>query len=170
MKKLLALTLVLVVLSSPVAKAQEPSLLDSPQHNPPKSAVSRHRTLGLISLPVMGLQIGLGLGLRAQEPNPAISLRQLHMVSSLTLVGLGLFHLNDAAGDGLPKKPQSAVHRTLGYSHIALLVVTGVVGVIRARAYDRNDPRASTWGEIHTGLGLATAATLLGAAFTVNFD
>lgn len=161
-----AALLLLFPLTVSLARADQ---LPASGSEPYSRIASRHATLGMVSLPVIGLQLGLGLGLKAQQPLPKISFRGLHMASSMTLLGISLFHLNDTLA--MPSvRPQSKLHRAFGYSHIGLLFLTGVVGIVRARAYERADSRAKTWGTVHTGLAFATAGTLLGAAFTVRMD
>jgi hypothetical protein len=167
MRKFISKVLILLLLTAPT---YHQSFGDDAQGSDSNTKISSsHRTRGLINLAVIGFQVGTGIGLRTQEPNPDISLRAMHVTSAVALLGLGLYDLDDMLQLKTTREDQKA-HRILGYTYLGLLLTTAVVGLIRVRAFeDRSDPSAKTWSDIHTGLALATAGTLIGSAITVHF-
>ena len=124
------------------------------------SRLKRHKTMGLVTPMLVGFNFGLGMGLFADSNDPPNqSLRALHLMSSLSLVGLAIYQVWDGpklAG----KKDKMTSHGHWAYAYLGLLAATGIAGVLSGHFVERDSSGYQTAKRVHFGLAAGTTAAV----------
>jgi len=120
------------------------------------ATLSRHRQYGLLTAPLVGLQIGLGVGLLRNERDPPDqSLRALHTINSLILIGLAFSQYFDGrtlAGEKHLKVP----HAHWAYGYLGLIALSGVLGIVQGHFLDRSSRTYDVMASVHTGIAVSS--------------
>ena len=86
-------------------------------------------------------------------------LRALHLMSSLSLVGLAIYQVWDGpklAG----KKDKMTSHGHWAYAYLGLLAATGIAGVLSGHFVERDSSGYQTAKRVHFGLAAGTTAAV----------
>ncbi len=188
LKKLVVVFLT-VAFASTHSFAAEPSLgldvtSESPAISTPQEKAAdlewrktfkRHRWLGIGAASLLALNVGLGVGMTAHGENREplnnstnTTVRALHMVTSLSLVGFGVYQFFD--GRTLRgSKEHISTHAHWAYPYLAMLVLTGTLGVLSSHLFVDNRSARTVLSGTHMASGVATLGLQWGALIHIPF-
>ena len=156
--------------SEPVATETKPETYQETFH--------RHRWLGLAATSVLALNVGLGIGMAVHGENKEflnndlnLAARALHMVSSLSLLGIGTYQFFDGHTMRKSRKDSDTktTHGKWAHAYLGMLLVTGCLGVLSSHIFVQKPAARKILSTTHIGSGVATLGLQWMALINIPF-